>query len=147
MIAIILPIFKKDYKNFIFFSEWIKKILEENLVFKWKIYDLDFFNVYENEYILWITHFYSPENIKTDFLKNIFLQKPTKKDFDYIKETLTFELEKQKFYFDQEANVVMWFSINDEKKFIRNTSFKNFISNYDFFLNSINFIKKQNKNS
>ena len=103
---------------------------------------LDFFNVYENEYILWITHFYSPENIKTDFLKNIFLQKPTKKDFDYIKETLTFELEKQKFYFDQEANVVMWFSINDEKKFIRNTSFKNFISNYNFFFKFHKFYKK-----
>lgn len=76
-----------------------KKILEENLVFKWKIYDLDFFNVYENEYILWITHFYSPENIKTDFLKNIFFTKTYKKRFWLYKRNSNFWTRKTKILF------------------------------------------------
>lgn len=145
MFAIILPILQKNYQNFIFFSEWIKIILEKNFVDTGKIYDLDFFNVYECDYILWITHFYSPQSVNQETILKMLKEKPKKSDFEKIRKILLFETEKQKTYFDQEANVVMWFSVNDEKKIIKNASFQYFINNYENFLENLSFVKKEQK--
>lgn len=141
MFAIILPILKENYQNFIFFVEWIKLVLEKNLVHTGKIYDLDNFNVYEADYILWVIHFYSPEKIQ-DILE-ILKEKPKKSDFEFIKKILIFWIDRQKVYFDQEANVVMNFTPKQEKTMIKNTIFENFISEYDNFLNILSFVKKE----
>ena len=142
MMAMILPIFTNEYGYFIFFWEWVRWQIKENLQYTGKIYDTDSFNVYENEYILGVLHFYSPDFLEQHFLQNILTTPPTEQDFEHLRKILLFQLDEQIAFHDQEANVVMWFSPEDERKVIENTDFTWFLQKYSTFLRQISYVCK-----
>lgn len=145
MTAMILPIFAREYEYFIFFWEWVRWQIKENLQYTGKIYDTDSFNVYENEYILGVLHFYSPDFLKENFLKEMIINPPNERDFEYIRKILLFQLDEQIAFHDQEANVVMWFSPEDERKVIENTDFTWFLQKYPTFLDMISYVYQTHK--